>query len=170
MRLQASASGWACSVVLGDSDYWSQTTILSQWTLEHTRRENKFVECKPTEIFPPKNLSGSISVTVSYLSPLWCLSSQNFKGAQTQFTPDIFINMIFHCGVGEDSWESLGPQGDPTSPSYRKSVLNIHRKDWCWSWNSNTLATYWEELTYLKRPWCWERLKAGGGDDKGWDG
>ena len=35
----------------------------------------------------------------------------------------------------------------------------------------NTLATWYEELTYWKRPWCWERLKAGGeGDDKGWDG
>ena len=35
----------------------------------------------------------------------------------------------------------------------------------------NTLATWWEELTHLKRPWCWERLKAGGeGDDRGWDG
>ena len=30
-------------------------------------------------------------------------------------------------------------------------------KDWCWSWNSNTLATWCEELTHLKRPWCWER-------------
>ena len=38
-------------------------------------------------------------------------------------------------------------------------------------WNSNTLATWCEELTHLKRPWCWERLKAGGeGDDRGWDG
>ena len=37
--------------------------------------------------------------------------------------------------------------------------------------NTNTLATWWEELTYLKRPWCWERLKAWGeGDDRGWDG
>ena len=53
----------------------------------------------------------------------------------------------------------------------KKSVLNIHWKDWCWSWNSNTLATWWEELTHLKRPWCWERLKVGGeGDDRGWDG
>ena len=44
-------------------------------------------------------------------------------------------------------------------------------KDWCWSWNSNTLATWWEELTHLKRPSCWERLRAGGeGDDRGWDG
>ena len=42
-------------------------------------------------------------------------------------------------------------------------------KDWCW--NSNILATWWEELTHLKRPWCWERLRAGGeGDDRGWDG
>ena len=47
----------------------------------------------------------------------------------------------------------------------------IHWKDWCWSWNSNTLATWCEELTYWKRPWCWERLRAGGeGDDRGWDG
>ena len=40
------------------------------------------------------------------------------------------------------------------------SILDVHWKDWCWSWNSNTLAT-----------WCWERLRAGGeGDDRGWDG
>ena len=76
-------------------------------------------------------------------------------------------SMLLNCGVGEDSWVSLGLQGGPTSPSYRKSVLNIHCKDWCWSWNSNTLATWCKELTLLKRPWCWERLKAGGEGDDG---
>ena len=40
-----------------------------------------------------------------------------------------------------------------------------HWKDWCWSWNSNTLATWCEELTHWKRLWCWERLKAGGEED-----
>ena len=41
----------------------------------------------------------------------------------------------------------------------------------CWSWNSNTLATWCEKWTHWKRPWCWERLKVGGeGDDRGWDG
>ena len=35
-------------------------------------------------------------------------------------------------------------------------------KDWRWSWNSNTLATWCEELTHWKRPWCWETLKMGG--------
>ena len=79
--------------------------------------------------------------------------------------------MLLNCGVGEDPWESLGLQGDPTSPSQRRSVLNIHWKNWCWSWSSNTLATWWEELTHWKRTWCWERLKAGGeGDNRGWDG
>ena len=35
--------------------------------------------------------------------------------------------------------------------------------------NSNTLATWCEEQTHWKRPWCWERLRAGGeGDDRGW--
>ena len=49
----------------------------------------------------------------------------------------------------------------------KRSVLGVHWQDWCWSWNSNTLATRCKELTYLKRPWCWERLRAGGeGDDK----
>ena len=49
--------------------------------------------------------------------------------------------------------------------------MGVHRKDWCWSWNSSTLTTSCEELTHWKRPWCWEGLGAGGeGDDGGWDG
>ena len=38
-------------------------------------------------------------------------------------------------------------------------------KEWFWSWNSNTLATLYEDLTHLKRPWFWERLKVGGAWD-----
>ena len=53
----------------------------------------------------------------------------------------------------------------------KESVLGVHWKDWCWSWNSNTLAISCEELTHWKRLWCWEGLRAGGeGDDRGWDG
>ena len=45
-----------------------------------------------------------------------------------------------------------------------KSALNIHWKDWWSSWNSNTLPTWCEELTHLKRPWCfwrrgWQRMR-----------
>ena len=79
--------------------------------------------------------------------------------------------MLLNCGVGEDSWESLGQQGDPTRQSLSKSILNIHWKDWYWSRHSNILATWCEEeKTHWKRPWCCERLKAGGeGDGRGWD-
>ena len=57
----------------------------------------------------------------------------------------------------------------PVSPKGNR--LNIHWKDWCWTWSSNAFVTWCEELTDWKRPWCWERLKAGGeGDDRGWDG
>ena len=53
---------------------------------------------------------------------------------------------------------------------WRKSTLNIYWKDWSWSWNSNTLATWCKEPTHWKIPWCWERLRAGGErDDRGWD-
>ena len=53
----------------------------------------------------------------------------------------------------------------------RKISPEYSLKDLCWSWSSNTLATWCKELTHWKRPWCWERLKAGGeGDNRGWDG
>ena len=54
--------------------------------------------------------------------------------------------------------------GSPCSPK-------DSQVQWYWSWNSSNLATWCEELTHLKRPWCWERFKAGGeGDYRGWDG
>ena len=76
--------------------------------------------------------------------------------------------------VVQRSWRRL------ENPLDCKEIQPVHPKgDQSWvfigrtyvEWNSNTLATWWEELTHLKRPWCWERLKAGGeGDDRGWDG
>ena len=58
-----------------------------------------------------------------------------------------------------------------TRRSNRKSVLNIHWKDWCWSWNSNTLATWYEELTHWKR-YCkdWRQEEKGTTEDEmvGW--
>ena len=68
--------------------------------------------------------------------------------------------MLLNCGAGEDSWEFLGKQ-DQITQSLRKSTLNILWNDWCWSWSSNTLATWCKQLAHWKIPWYWERLKAG---------
>ena len=54
------------------------------------------------------------------------------------------------------------------SPLHCKEIQLVHAKgdqswvflkDWCWSWNSNTLATWCEELNNWKRLWCWERFR-----------
>ena len=66
------------------------------------------------------------------------------------------------------------------SPLDCKEIQSVHPKG-AQSWlfigrtdveaeTPNTLATWCKKLTHLKRPWCWERLRAGGeGDDRGWD-
>ena len=57
-----------------------------------------------------------------------------------------------------------------SNQSILKSTLGFLWREWCWSWNSITLATWCEELTHWKRLWCWEGLGAGGeGDVRGWD-
>ena len=48
-----------------------------------------------------------------------------------------------------------------------KAVLNIHWKDWYWSWNSTTLAIWCEELPHLTEMLS-ERLK-GGREDWRWE-
>ena len=57
-----------------------------------------------------------------------------------------------------------------SSQSILKEISpGVHWNDWYWSWNSKSLATWCKELTHLKRPSCWERVRAGGeGDDRGW--
>ena len=60
---------------------------------------------------------------------------------------------------------------DPwTAKRSNQSILKVIGRTLGWNWNSNTLPTWCEELIHLKRPWCWERLKAGGeGDDTWWE-
>ena len=76
--------------------------------------------------------------------------------------------MLLNCGV-EKTLES---------PLDCKEIQPVHPKgDQSWVFIGRTdveaeTPILWppdfEELTHLKRPWCWERLKAGGeGDDKG---
>ena len=82
------------------------------------------------------------------------------------------LNCCFQIVVLEKTLESpLNSKEIKPGQSYRRSTLNSHWKDWGWSWSSNILATSWEELTHWKRPWCWERLRAGKQvGNRGWNG
>ena len=80
-------------------------------------------------------------------------------------------NWCFWAVVLQKTLESPLDSKETKPINPKESTQNIHWKDWCWSWSSNTLATWCEELTYWESPWCWERLKAGGkGDNRGWGG
>ena len=67
------------------------------------------------------------------------------------------------------------------SPLDCKEIQSVHPKGnnfWIFTERTDAEAEtpiLWppdaKQLTHLKRPWCWERLKVGGkGDDRGWDG
>ena len=78
---------------------------------------------------------------------------------------------VFSTVVLEKTLESPlnSKEIQPVHPKGNQSWIFIGRTD-CEAETPNTLATWCEELTHLKRPWCWERLKVGGeGDDRGWD-
>ena len=83
--------------------------------------------------------------------------------------------MPLNCGGGDWTPQRVVSLLDckeiqPVHPKGNQSWIFIGRTD-AEAENSNTLATWYEELTHWKRPWCWERLKVGGeGDDRGWDG
>ena len=78
--------------------------------------------------------------------------------------------MLLNCGVGEDSCESLGHKIKSVHPKGNQSWIFIG-----WTDAEAEAPILWppdaKKLTHLKRPWCWERLKAvGEGDKRGWDG
>ena len=58
----------------------------------------------------------------------------------SHFSPEE-ATMIQHNGFIVNYWIIL----------CRRSVRGVHWKDWCWSWNSNTLATWCEEADSFEK-------------------
>ena len=61
------------------------------------------------------------------LEPPWRFSKPSQATGREGGILPVSFGLLLNCGVGED--QSLGLQGDPTSPSYRRSVLGVHWKD-----------------------------------------
>ena len=88
-------------------------------------------------------------------------------------------SIIFSIGLSSYFW-TVVLEKTLESPLDCKEIQPVHPKgNQSWIFNEGLmlklklqcLATWCEELTHLKRPWCWKWLKAGGeGDDRGWDG
>ena len=81
-------------------------------------------------------------------------------------------NWCFWPVVLEETLES------PLDCKETKSVNPKRNQPWIFIGGTNAeaeapilLATWCKELIHWKRPWCWERLRAGGEEgDRGWDG
>ena len=78
--------------------------------------------------------------------------------------------MLLNCGVGEDSrvpWTARRSNQSTLkeiNPEYSLEGLMLKLK-------LRYFGLLMQKLTHLKRPWCWERLKAGGErDNREWDG
>ena len=136
--------------------------MLAPWKKSYDQPRQRIK--KQRHYFADKVIVHLVKAMVLFSSHVWMLELDHKESWALK-------NLCFWTVVLEKTLKGPLDSKDiqPTSQSQRKSVLNIHWKDWCWS--SNALATWCKELTHWKRPWCWERLRAGGeGDDRGWVG
>ena len=151
------SKGFSCIIFFWGRPISSATQSLHYSTNQDTSRREKnppstWVSCLPSAASSAH--AGLVLAARSCLRVVWLTSSAPRRWALLfSFWPTpILISRGSHL---------LGS----------KSTLNIHWKNRSWNWSSSPLATWCEELTHRKRPWCWERLKVGGErDDRGWCG
>ena len=130
--------------------------------------------------------------TLAYLCLVYCMSSKwNWFGNKYGEPDRLFLHGLLilcrHYEPVDESKQLPGPFVPGTIPwisfgmmlltfgalffmAGQKQFLGLENT-WCWSLSSNTLTTWCKELTHLKGPWTWERLRAGGErGNRGWDG
>ena len=89
-------------------------------------------------------------------------SSQSY-GFSSSHVPTMVLKKTLESPLDCMEIQSVNPKGN------QPWILIGSTDAWCWS--SNMLATWCEEHIHWKRPWCWERLRAGRKEgDRGWDG
>ena len=96
---------------------------------------------------------------------MWDLDHKEDWALKNWFFQSVVLEKTLESPLDYKEIKSVNPEGN-------QPWIFIGRTDaiWCWSWGSNTLATWWEELIHWKGPWYWERLIAGGKEAKrGWD-
>ena len=118
------------------------------------------------------SLVTSLLFSSKLLCSVWCFWMQSYQAM-------VFPVVIHRCELDhKEGWEPKNwcfqttvlektpesplacKQIKPVNPKGNKSWIFIGRT--CWSWSSNTLATWYKESTLWKRLWCLERLRAGG--------
>ena len=73
----------------------------------------------------------------------------------------VLKNWCFWTVVLEKTLESSWTARKSNQSILKEIVLNVHWKDWCWSWNFNTLATWCEDLNSFEKTLMLGRIKGG---------
>ena len=124
---------------------------------------------KQTHYFADKDLYSKSCGFSSSRVWMWELDSkESWKKKTKSWAPNnwcfwtVLLEKILQTPLDCKKIQPVHPKGD-------QSLVFIGRTD-VEAETANTLATWCKELTHLKRPWCWERLKAGGEGDNmvGW--
>ena len=111
----------------------------------------------------PTNISSQSSVFSSIHVCIWEFDYKESWSLKNWSLYTVVLEKTFESPLDCKETKPVNPKGIQS--------LNIHLKDWCWSWSSNTLTIWCKELTHWKRPWCWERLNVRAErNDRGWDG
>ena len=126
--------------------YKKSISLSPFYKVEHRLRKAKWFAQGQQRAWPQAALSPKPTLSTTTVLPL---SPKDVGFAPSQTT-------LRHC---------------PSSPQWRLPIMEVlWAQQLCQDFRRSTLATWCEELTHWKRPWCWERLRAGGkGNDREWD-
>ena len=82
--------------------------------------------------------------------------------------PGSSVRGIFQARVVE--WVAISFSKESSQPRDWTRISHIAGR--CFNlWATREVQSWYKEPTHWKRPWCWERLRAGGeGGDREWDG
>ena len=120
---------------------------------------------KARHYFTNKSLSSQSYIFSSSHVWMWALDYKESWALKNWCFSTVVLEKTLESPLDCKEIQPVHPKGDQS--------LNIHWKDWCWSWNSNTLTTWYEELTHWKRPDAgkdWRQEEKGTTEDKmvGW--
>ena len=153
---------WGGSKITADCDCSHEIKTLDPWKKSYDQPRQLIM--KQRHYFATKGPSQSYSFSSSHVW-MWELDYKE------SWVPK---NWCFWTVVLEKTLESSldCKQIQPVNPKGNQSwIFRTDWKDWCWSWNSNTLTTWCEEPTHWKRLWCWKMLTMEReGDNRGWNG
>ena len=133
--------------------------MLALWKQSHDQPRQHIKKQKHYLTTKGRLVKATVFLVVTYVCESWTIKAEYWR--IDAFELWCWTRLLWAPWTARRSNQSNFKE---ISPEYSLEGLTLKLK-------LLNLPTWCEELTHWKRPWCWERLKAGGeGADRGWDG